>query len=157
MKTTPAVIANLQTACQLEAHLAAQYQVDVQQLKAMGLNWLAHRVKKWYSGSEAQLRTFIDRLLYFGTDPTYEAGTVTGADSVDGLLERAQGLVYAALDQLDDFRKAAWDAKADYTADIYEHAIRDLEKQAIKIDRERNLIQKLGEPGYIGARLEDNC
>ena len=34
---------------------------------------------------------------------------------------------------IEAFRKAAWDTKADYTPDIYEHAIEALEKQAFKI------------------------
>jgi bacterioferritin (cytochrome b1) len=150
------VTENLQTACQIFAHLAGQYQVDKHQLHAMGLNWLASRIAKWKKGACCQLGIFIDRLLYFDTDPDYELGAVAGADSVDAILERAQGLVAAGLEQLVGFRKAAYEALADYTPDIYEHAIRELEKQAYKIERERSLIRKLGEPGYIGARLEDH-
>jgi bacterioferritin (cytochrome b1) len=148
-------IANLQTAAQLLAHLAGQYQVDVRQLKAMGLKWLACRVKKWYAASEDHLRKVIDRLLYFDADPEYDAGAVSGADTVEEVLQRAQDLVYAAHEQLVKFRAQAWEAQADYTPDVYEHAIHDLEHQAFKIERERALIKKLGEPGYIGARLED--
>jgi bacterioferritin (cytochrome b1) len=121
----------------------------------MGLNWLAKCVKKWYASSEEHLREFLDRLLYFDQDPEYDAGQVSGATSIDGLLERAETSVYAAFEQLCEFRKKAFEARADYTADIYEHSIRCLEKQAVKIERERALIAKLGEPGYIGARLED--
>ncbi len=150
-----AVLDDLQTSCQLFAHLAGQYQVDRRQLKAMGLKWLACRVKDWYEGSEKYLRQFIDRLLYFDEDPEYDAGKTGGADSIDALLQRAQQLTYDAFEQLTVFRKRAWDARADYTADIYEHAICELEEQAVKIERERALIKKLGEPGYIGARLED--
>jgi bacterioferritin (cytochrome b1) len=149
------VVDNLQTSCQVMAHLAGQYQVDVQQLKAMGLKWLAKCVKKWYQGSEKYLRQFVDRLLYFSVDPEYDAGETAGADNVDALLERAETLVYAALDSLTGFRKAAWDARADYTPDVYEHAIKALEYQAVTIERERALIKKLTEAGYIGSRLED--
>lgn len=64
---------------------------------------------------------------------------------------RAEVLVYAAFEQLCQFRKNAWDARADSTADLYEHAIQELEKQAIKIERELALIKKLDQEGYIGA------
>lgn len=150
------VIADLQSACELLAHLTGQYQVDVRQLKAMGLKWLAHCVKKWYGETEDQLRIFIDRLLYFDTDPEYDAGTVAGTDGVDALLARDEDLVYTALEQFIKFRGNAWNAQMDYTPDLYEHAIKELEEQGYKIRRERRLIAKLGEPGYVGARLEDS-
>lgn len=155
MKANATVISNLQVSCGLMAHLAAQYQVDVRQLRVMGMGWLACRVKKWYGGSEQYLRKFIDRLLYFDTDPEYDAGAVSGAASIKALLQRDEDLVYKALDQLRTFRKAAWNVVADYTPDIYEHAIGELENQAFKIERELNLIAKLGENGYVASRLED--
>jgi bacterioferritin (cytochrome b1) len=150
-----AVIDNLQTSCQMLAHLAEQYRVDKYQLKAMGLKWLAKRVKCWYAGSEKYLAQLIERLLYFDEDPEYDAGPVSGSDDIVELLTRASGLVYAAIEKLGEFRKAAWDAEADYTPDIYEHAICEFERQAKHIDRELALIAKLGEPGYIACRLGD--
>jgi len=150
------IIENLQTGAQMLSHLAGQYRVDATQLNVMGLKWLAQRVKCWYKGTEEQLDKFHKRLLYFDTDPTYDIGAVEGIDSVDGLLEQAGSLVEAILEKFYAYRKAAWDALADYTPDVYEHAIQELEHQAKKIERERDLIKKLGEPGYIGARLEDD-
>lgn len=149
------IIEDLQTTCQLLAHLAGQYQVDARQLKAMDLKWLAKCVKTFYQGSECFLRKFIDRILYFGKDPEYDAGTTAGSDSVEEILTRAGGLVYAAHDQLCEFRKRAWETKADYTPDIYEHAIHELEHQAIEIEKQLELLKTLGDAGYIGSRLED--
>ena len=151
-KTT---ITNLQTTCGLLAHLAGQYQVDVPQLKAMDMDWLAKRVKCWYRLSEKQLRTVIKRLLYLGEDPVYDAGKVEGAQTVSQVLERAEKNVSSALDQVVDFRKQSWDARADYTPDIFEHVVRDLEGQLFKIQRELKVLGSLGEPEYIAARLED--
>lgn len=156
MTTSPGIIKDLQTSAQLLAHLAGQYQVDVQNLKVMGPKWLAKRVKCFYQGTEKQLRIVIDRLLYFGTDAVYDAGETAGADDIPTILNRAQGLVYALLDHLCTARKAAWDYKADYTPDIYEHAIKEMEGQAYRIERELALIKQLSISGYIGARLEDN-
>jgi hypothetical protein len=114
------IIDDLQAACETLAHLAAQYQVDARVLHAMGLGWLQCRVKKWYGGAEDYLRRFMDRLLYFDTDPSYDAGPVTGADSVTDTLKRVQGLVYAALDQFRGFRLTAMNMAGgpDYTCDI---------------------------------------
>jgi bacterioferritin (cytochrome b1) len=149
------VIDNLQTSCELFAHLAAQYNLDVHQLKMLGVKWLAHRAKCWHKGSGKFLGQFVDRLLYFDEAPSYEPGEITTAESVDALLERDLDLVNAAHEALTGFRKDAWNAEADYTPDVYEHAIGELEHQAKHIARERALIQKLTEPGYIAARLGD--
>lgn len=150
------VIDNLQAACELMAQLAAQYGLDARQFKALGVKWLAKRVKCWHKGSEKFLGQLIDRLLYFGEKPKYDVGSVTiGADTIDGVLAEELDLVGEAHDALVAYRKAAWNAEADYTPDIYEHAIGELEHQAKHIARERALIQKLGEAGYVGARLGD--
>ena len=149
------IIDNLQTAAQMISHLAGQYRVDQRNLHAMGLKWLQKKVKCWYHKTEDQLDKMLDRLLYFGVDPDYDIGAVSGADTVTDLLDKDHGLVYALLEKLIEFRKAAWEIQTDYTPDIYEHAIECFEHQAYKIEREQELIKKLGEPGYIGARLED--
>jgi bacterioferritin (cytochrome b1) len=149
------VIDNLQESCALMAELAAQYKLDVHQLKALGVKWLAKRAKCWHHGSGKFLGQFIDRLLYFGESPKYDVGIVETADTIEALLKRDLDLVNAAHEELTSFRKDAWNAEADYTPDIYEHAVGELEHQAKHIARELALIAKLTEPGYISARLSD--
>lgn len=149
------IVDDLNSAAQMLAHLSAQYRVDIKNIKSLGPKWLAKRVKCWYHETEEHLDKIVCRLFYFGEDPDYEVGQVVGADDVVEILKRAEALVYAAHDAFCDFRKSAWEAKADYTPDIYEHAIHALERQAYQIERELELIKKLTEPGYIGARLED--
>jgi hypothetical protein len=148
-------VKNLQDSAQRLASLAGQYQIDVRWLKALGLGWLACYFKKWYGSTEDQLRIFVDRLLYIEAPVSYQAGKVTTPDDLATLLSDREKTVYDILDAFKDYRKASWDIEADYTPDIYEHAIRELEKQAVKLARERKLLEKLTEPGYIGARLED--
>lgn len=150
-----ATVDNLQASTQMLAHFAEQFAADVRQLKALGLGWLAKCVKGWYSTVEGHRRIFLDRILFYDTDPAYDVGSVVGMDSVDGMLGRTQTWIGNGLDQLKGFRRAAWDSDMGYTSDLYEHLIRDFEKIGIKIQRERALIKKLGEPGYIGSRLED--
>ena len=149
------VIDNLESSCNLMAHLAAQYSVDARWLKALGVKWLAKHAKCWQKGSAKYLDQFVDRLLYFGEAPSYNAGVVTTSDTIDSTLARELDLVTVAHDTLAGFRAAAWQSEADYTPDVYEHAIGELEHQAKHILRERNLIAKLGEAAYIGARLSD--
>ena len=151
----PKVTESLQTSCQILSHLAGQYQVDIQQMKALGIKWLAKRVKSWYKGTESQLRIFLQTLLYFGVDPEYDAGSVAGADSVTEVLERAGSLAYAAMDFMCASRKQAWDIQADYTPDVYEHCIEELAHQIKHIERELHLISLSGETDYILSRLGD--
>jgi len=150
------IIDDLQTSAQMLAHLAGQYQVDVQNVKVMGVKWLAKHLRCWYGGSEDQLRKIIKRLFQFGVDPEYDAGSVAGASTLDEILERAEALVTAVHDQMCGFRYRAYEAKPDYTSDLYEHAIHELEHQLTHIERERELIKTVGNAGYISARLEDD-
>ena len=149
------VIDNLQESCALMAHLAAQYKLDALQLKALGVKWLAKHAKCWHHGSGKFLAQFVTRLLYFEESPSYDPGEVSTADTIEALLKRDLDLVNSAHETMAGFRKAAWDAEADYTPDIYEHAVGELEHQAKHIARELGLIAKLTEPGYIAARLSD--
>jgi len=149
------VIANLQEACQLLARLAGQHQIDVRTLKAMDLDWLKCRFKGFYGKAECHLRILLDQLLYFGTDPKYNVGEVTAYSSLEALLTGSQAASFAIFEKLCEFRKTAWDFRADYVPDLYEHAIRDIYKEYVKLTREIALFKKLGEPNYIGSRLED--
>src|SRR5271169_2403819 len=113
---SPQIIEDLQTSAQMLAHLSGQYQVDVQNIKCMGVKWVSKHVRCWYKGSEDQLRKVLKRLFQFGVDPEYDAGSVAGADTIDEILERAEGLVTAVHDQMCGFRLAAFNAKPDYTS-----------------------------------------
>ena len=106
-----------------------------------------------------QLGQMIKRLFQFGVDPEYDAGSVAGGSTVEDILSRAEELVTAAHDQFCVFRKNAYEAVADYTSDIHEHAIQDLEHILTHVERELELIKKTRDPmegAYVGARLEDD-
>lgn len=156
MQADPIIIADLQNTCQSMASLSGQYAVDVCQLKAMDLDWLACRVKKWKSCTDEQLEIFVKRLLYFGQDPIFQPASIFGFTDVTSFLERTLATVSVAFAQSCSARKQAWEIRADYVPDIYEHLVGCLEKQIFKIERELRLIKALGgESQYIAARLED--
>jgi hypothetical protein len=153
--SNPSIIADLQESCQMFASLAGQYQVDVVHLHAAGLGWLQKRVKKWYMGSEDFLRKFIKRLDKFGVSAIYQADVTVEFTDASAMLNRQYKAVSAAHEMMVKYRENAWKVEADYTPDIYEHAIEELESQICAIYREQTLVKQLGLPGYIGARLED--
>lgn len=152
------VIDNLQKTAAGLASLSCQFRVDIRLIHAMGLKWLQHRIEKWYHCAESQLDVVVDRLLAFDTDPSYECGTVAGASSVLDVLTREQVSITGLHTSVCNYRKEAWDTKADYTPDIFEHVIESLEKILIKVEQQIALIKKLskgGEANYIASRLED--
>lgn len=142
MKGDKSVIENLQTSAQMLATLAEQYRVDKHQLKDMGFKKLAKEVCCWYHKTEKHLGKIIDRLLYFETDPQYQPGEVAGSDTVQEILSRALELADGAREQFIEFRKAAWEVQADYTPDIFEHAIKMLECQVEDITEQQALLKE---------------
>jgi hypothetical protein len=153
------VIDDLQTGAQMLAHIAGQFKVDKINLNVMGLKWLAKRLCKWHHMTGHQLCIVTKRIFQFGEDPEYDAGTVSGADTVEEILTRAEELVTAAHDQFCEFRKATYEAKADYTSDIWEHAIQDLDHILTHVEREITLLTKTlhgAEAAYVGSRLDDS-
>jgi bacterioferritin (cytochrome b1) len=155
MKTDETVIANLQTTCAVLSHMKEQFTIHKLALCSMDLDWLAHRVHCWHKKASHHERIFIKRLLYYGADPEFVCGSVKKLDDVESVLNDCLSMSASALAQFTSFRKQAWEALADYTTDRYEHVIEDMEKISFKAQRELNLINDLGQPGYVGARLED--
>ena len=152
----PEVVTDLQDAAQILAHIGEQFMADAKQLKKLGVKWLARYFKKWAREAQGHLGKVVSQILAYGEDPDYECGKVEGADEVDDVLTRAETLLAGGHDTFCDFRKASWDAKADYTPDIYEHAIGDFQDALVQVETEIHLVGSLGVPGYIGARLEDD-
>jgi bacterioferritin (cytochrome b1) len=159
MDASKTTITNLQSSAQRLASLADQFQLDARWVKAMGVKWLAHHIDKWHEQAERHSQIFIDRLFYIELAVSYQPDEVSAPSlnngTVEAVLLSEQKLVASALDAFMGYRKAAWDEQADYTPDLYEHAIECLEKQSVKLARDLRLLGKLTEPGYIGARLED--
>lgn len=156
MKADPKVIADLLTACGTLATMAEQFRIDEELLEAIDLDYLAGKVGKWYHKSEKHLETLLERLIAFGGNAGYTVGKLQGAGGdVATVLQRDGALLQAAFDQFCVFRKKAYDIRADYTPDDYEHAIHDLEKMIISCEKQMALIDGLGPQAYIGSRLED--
>ena len=158
MDASKQTITNLQASAQILASLADQFQMDARWVKALGVKWLAQHIHGWHEKAECQSMIFLDRLLYIEVPISFQPDKVTapamGSGTIAGILRAEQGLVDKALTTFADYRSAAWEEQADYTPDLYEHAIECLEKQSVKLARELRLLAKLDEPGYIGARIE---
>lgn len=149
------VLDDLQKACGTLSSLKEQYRVDAKWLKVQDIEYVASCVKDWYKDAEKHLGIFIKRLLYYDEQPVYPTAPTQSNTTVEALLTREYHAAYRALDFFNDARLRAWEKKAGYTPDEFEHAIRDMEYAVFAMDRELKLIKKLGEKDYIGARLAD--
>jgi bacterioferritin (cytochrome b1) len=155
---TPAetVIANLQTAMQLEASVAGQYQVDVKTIKRLDVKWVAHLVKKWYGCSEEWLREFIWWTEYLGGSVGYQADQVTENDGVKAVFDTALANETTIIDSFKGFCAQAGEAQEYGVFHRYQHAIIDHQERRGKIMAQLALIKQMGEPSFVGSRLEDN-
>ena len=136
--------------------MAEQFRIDTELLEALDIDFLAGKTHKWYHKSEKTLECLLERLIGFEGDAGYTVGKLQGGGgSISTVLERDGRLLQAAFDQFVGFRKRAYEIRADYTPDDYEHAIDWLEAAIISCEKQMRLINALGEPSYISARLED--
>jgi bacterioferritin (cytochrome b1) len=147
------VITSLQESAGEVAHLVETYRVYRKCMKNIGAKPLASDIKGFYKGSEDQLGKLLKRIIFYEQTPTFSVGKITGSDSIGVVLGNCMQRVTYLLSVLYKNRRAAWDAKADYTADIYEHAVLEFEGQLVKIRREKKLLAELGEKGYMGAQV----
>lgn len=155
MEAKPEVIQGLNVTAQMLANLSAQYRVYKINLSKFGLKWLSKKIGKKYCCCEGQLDIVLCRIFYYGEDPEYNVGSVAGATKVTEILTHCGQMVKATLDHAIEQRVSSYQAMADYTTDIYEHLIEDLEKHEYFIQQQLGLIAMMGEAAYVGARLED--
>lgn len=137
--------------------MVEQYRVDQLQLCAIDCDWLAGKYGKWYEKAECHLEEFIEAVIAFEGEPAYAIGKVQGGGGGDvaSLLQRNLAFAQQTFDDFCARRKVAYNIRADYTPDDYEHAIHFLQKVITKHEIQLRLISGLTQPGYIGARLAD--
>lgn len=156
MKADQKVVQDLQVGCGLMATLAEQYRVDAAQLEAIDLDFLAHKFyPKWHQKLEHHIHEFLEAIIAFGGESAYLVGQVSGGGDVRALLTRECVTATNAWGTMCVARKNAWNARADYVPDLWEHAIHAVQKQIETMERELELIKQLGAAGYVSARLEN--
>ncbi len=156
MKGNPKVIDGCNMTCQMLATLSMQYRIYRVNLKCMGLPWLCKELDDHYHCTEAHLDCFLARIFYYGKDPDFDMGAVSGADTLTQIFEHIEKLVYAVLDHAKVCRKEVFETDLDSTFDSYGHVIMAMEKQAGFIEQQMNLMKVIGgEKEYVAERMED--
>ena len=149
------VIENLQSAAQMEASLAGQYQLDVQTMRYAGIKWVSHFLKKFYADAECWLRDYImERMTELGAELTYQADAVVYNGGVKDIMTLALKNESAVLTAYEGFYEQAME-KDGHTAHLFQHLIKWRARHVAKLRAQLALIAGLGESSYIGGRLDD--
>lgn len=157
MKADPKVLADLQQACGILATIAEQYRIDGYGLRNLGLKKLGRKFyseRSWHQAVEGHLNIFIKQLLDYETDPMYSIGGLVSGGDLKGVISRNCNNATLAFVTFCKLRTNAWNARADYVPDEYEHAIADLQHQVNKMERWLKNIASIGPNDFVGAFLE---
>src|SRR5579863_9175801 len=148
MKGNATVIANLLDAAAGEAHIALQLRLDAQVLKAFGTKSLGSKLKGMASTAHDILHGkpegIVWRLLSFGVEAQYDAGTATAGKPVIAILKNAMALISDLTQKYEGYAKQAWDASDDETRNNYEHYIKRHHQSILWLERQLALITALG-------------
>lgn len=155
VKADPKVIGDLMMTCGQLATLQEQYRVDGFALRNLGLKDLGRKFyPKWHCDLEGHLDKVIKQLFNFGEDVSYTMLPAQSGGDVRALFNRDLLSLNQTFAALCDRRKAAWNIRADYVPDLYEHAIDTVQCQINHIEKWLRIIQGIGPMDFVGALLE---
>ena len=157
VKADPKVIGDLLATCGQLATMCEQYRVDGYAIRNLGLKGLG---KKFYSGDswhqdlECHLNKIVRQVFNFGEDPSYQMLPAQSGGDIRALFNRDLVALNQLFVALCDRRKAAWNLRADYVPDLYEHAIETVQCQIEHIERWLRIIAGIGPGDFVGALVE---
>lgn len=157
VKADPKVIGDLVSTCGQLASMCEQYRVDGYAIRNLGLKSLGQEFYSdcsWHQELESHLNKILKQLLNFGEDPSYSMLPTQSGGDIRTLLNRDLTSLNQLFAALCARRKAAWDIRADYVPDLYEHTIDTVQHQINHIERWLRIIAGIGPGDFVGALLE---
>jgi bacterioferritin (cytochrome b1) len=157
VKADPKVIGDLLATCGQLATMCEQYRVDGYAIRWMGLKGLGKKFysdDSWHQELESHLNKIVKQLFNFGEDPSYQMLPAQSGGDARALFSRDLTALNQIFVALCDRRKAAWNIRADYVPDLYEHAIETVQCQIEHIERWLRIIAGIGPGGFVGALVE---
>ncbi len=149
-------IENLQTALSMELTAIQQYLLHTHVLGDWGLDRLAERMREEMSEEFGHAGRFIDRILYLEGLPRVEAAKAPiQAQGLDALFRADLGEERGAVQF---YTQAAEDAAKDNdigTRRLFEDIAIEEEGHVDWLTRQMSLLEKMGEPTYMLAQMED--
>jgi bacterioferritin len=153
MKGDSKVIAGLQAALPLEATLQLQYQADARMLKEMGLKSLGSKASDHGDAARGFLDQLMKRLLFFQESVAYAPDAVEDRSDISSLFAGELALEMAVVTPYEQQIRVATAALDDTTRNLYEHLLKWHQGHVKNIERQMALLDKLGEQGYISAKI----
>jgi bacterioferritin len=149
-------IENLQIALSMELTAIQQYLLHTHVLDDWGLDRLAERMREEMGEELGHAGLFIDRILFLEGMPKVEAAkSPVQARGLDALFRADLGEERGAVQF---YTQAAQDAAKDHdigTSRLFEDIAIEEEGHVDWLIRQMSLLEKMGEPTYMLAQMED--
>ena len=155
VKADPKVIGDLLATCGQLASMAEQFRVDGYAIRNLGLKSLGKKFYPgWHQDLEGHLNKMLKQVFNFGEDPSYQMLPAQSRGDIRALFTRDITALNQLFLALCERRKAAWNIRADYVPDLYEHAIESVQCQINHIERWLRIIAGIGAGDFVGALVE---
>lgn len=149
---------NLQKALSMEMTAVNQYLLHAHVLEDWGLDVLSDRMREEMTEELGHAGRFIDRILYLGGDPEIVASkTPKRAKALDDLFSADLKEEKGALSFYSEAALAADEDRDIGTRILFERIILDEEGHADWLDRQLNLLKRMGEPTYMAQNMSDTA
>lgn len=148
------VIAALQAALALEAHLNIQYRHDWRVIKFQGVKKVASGVKDLGCAAHRFMKKVADRILYLGGGTSYTVGAITDQQTLTEILQNELSLEMAIVAPYEQAVQTSMQALDDTTRNLFEHLLKWHQQNIAWLEQQIRLIETLGgEAEYIAEKL----
>jgi bacterioferritin len=145
---------NLQKALSMEMTAVNQYLLHAHVLEDWGLDVLSDRMREEMTEELGHAGRFIDRILYLGGEPEIVASkTPKRAKALEDLFHADLEEEKGALAFYSDAAMAADEDRDIGTRILFERIILDEEGHADWLDRQLNLLTRMGEPTFMAQNM----
>ncbi len=158
MKGSPAVIATLQAALPLEAHLNLQYRMDTRLLKYMGAKKIAGKIADFAGDEHCFLKKLTKQLLFIGDDQkgvaNYSIQEIAEPATVTDMFTSALALEMAVCTHYEESIPVAVTERSDEDRNLMEHLVKWHHDHVRWLEKQLRLIEGLGgESEYLAEKL----
>ncbi len=149
-------IENLQTALAMEMSAINQYLLHAHVLDDWGLDVLAARMRAEMTEELGHAGRFIDRILFLGGDPVVAASDrPRRAASLDEMFSADLADEKNAIAVYTEAARLAGESRDIGTRILFETIVQEEEGHMDWLQRQRNLLARLGEPTFMAQNMSD--
>lgn len=151
-KKNDKILKNLQQALSMELTATHQYLLHAHVLEDWGLDRLSKKMSSEVQEELGHASKFIDRILFLNGDPVVtEAKAAKRSDSLTDMFKADLKEELASIEFYGKAAKDAGDEGDVGTRQMFEEILIDEEGHADWLQRQLELLERMGEPNYIAA------